>query len=133
MLIPPSEAWKLVLVVTLAGAIAVSAVASAPRHAVPTQDLKRLVFSAIGLYAIGGIASLSHHPGLAGFVYAVGIMICALAVWLSRGTDSEDPPPDDEPVDERPPPEPDGLPEFDWAAFERSFRAYEEGTRAGVR
>jgi hypothetical protein len=133
MLIPPSEAWKLVLVVTLAGAIAVSAVASAPRHSVPTQDLKRLVLSAIGLYAIGGIASLSHHPGLAGFVYAVGIMICALAVWLSRGTDSEDPPPDDEPVDERPPPEPDGLPEFDWAAFERSFRAYEEDSRAGVR
>ncbi len=55
-----------------------------------------------------------------------GILVSALAAWLSRGRDQEDPPPDgDEPIDEQPPPEPDGLPGLDWAAFERDFRAYD--------
>ena len=31
-----------------------------------------------------------------------------------------------EPSDEQPPPSPDGLPEFDWAAFEEQFRAHAE-------
>ena len=82
------------------------------------------------------LASLTHHPALAGVVYAAGIMVCALAAWLSRGTDSEDPPRGNEPGDERPPPEPDGVPKFDWAEFERAFRAHSERQgrdRAGVR
>jgi hypothetical protein len=134
MLVPPSDAWKLLLAVWLAAAILLSAFASAPRRTVPTGDLKRLVISAIGLYLVGGLASLTGHPALAGLLYASGIVICALAAWLSRGTDSEDPPPGgEEPVDERPPPEPDGLPEFDWGDFERAFRAYAQRPRAGAR
>jgi hypothetical protein len=133
MLIPPSDAWKLVLAVTLAVAIILSAFATAPRRAVPASDLRRLVLSALGLYGVGGLASLTNHPGLAGLIYAAGIMTCALAAWLSRGTDSEDPPGGEEPGDERPPPEPDGLPELDWDEFERSFRTYAERSRAGTR
>jgi hypothetical protein len=134
MVVPPSFAWKLVLAVALAGAILVSACASAPRRAAPPGDLRRLVAAAIVLYVVGAIASLTHHPELAGLVYAAGIAACALAAWLSRGSDSEDPPRGDEPVDEQPPPEPDGLPSLDWAEFERAFRAYAERERgpAGV-
>ncbi len=128
MIVPPSDAWKLVLAVVLGVAIFVGAYGSAPRHAVAYADLRRLVFSALGLYVVGGIASLTHHTALAAVVYASGISICAFALWLSRGADSgEDPPPGSEdPTDERPPPEPDGLPEFDWAAFEQDFNAYSE-------
>ena len=37
--------------------------------------------------------------------------------------------------DEQPPPEPDGVPPFDWPAFEREFRSYAERphTPAGTR
>jgi hypothetical protein len=137
MMFAPSNAWKLVLAVALLVAIFFSAYATAPRRAVPGADLRRLVLSALALYGVGAIASLSHHAMLAALVYAAGIAVCALAVWLSRGTDSEDPPSDgEEPGDERPPPEPDGLPELhlDWGEFERAFRAYADGERppAGV-
>ncbi len=128
----PSDAWKVVLAVLLAGGIVVSVRARAPRRAIPGQELRRLVLSAIGLYAVGGLASLTHHPVLAGLVYAAGIVVCTLAAWLSRGTDSEDPPGGDEPEDEQPPPEPDGVPRFDWAAFEREFRSYAERERSPV-
>ena len=65
---------------------------------------------------------------LAGLVYATGIAVCALAAWLSRGSDSEDPPGGQDPVDEQPPPEPDGL-GFDWAAFEWDFRSFVDRQR----
>ena len=124
---PPSVAWKLVLAIALAAAICVSLFARAPRRAIPGSELRRLVLSALGLYAVGGLASLTHHPMIAALVYAAGIAVCALAAWLSRGNDSEDPPRGgDEPVDEQPPPRPDGVPSFDWEAFERAFRAYSE-------
>ena len=42
MVVPPSFAWKLVLAVALAGAILLSACASAPRRAAPPGDLRRL-------------------------------------------------------------------------------------------
>ena len=129
MVVQPSDAWKLVLAVLLGAGILISVYAHAPRRAVAGSDLRRLVLSALSLYAVGGVASLTHHPVLAGFVYAAGIIVCALAAWLSRGTDSEDPPGGEEPVDEQPPPEPDGLPTFDWASFERDFRAYSERRR----
>jgi hypothetical protein len=125
MLVPPSDAWKLVLAVVLGATIVLSAYARAPRREVPRGDLRRLVVSALGLYAVGGLASLTHHPMLAAFVYASGIIVCALAAWLSRGSEGEDPPSDGEdPADEQPPPEPDGVLGFDWAGFERDFRAY---------
>jgi hypothetical protein len=126
MVVPASYAWRLVIAIALGVAIFISAYARAPRRRVPWSDLRWLVLSALGLYGVGGVASLTHHAVLAGLVYAAGITTCTLAAWLSRGSDSEDPPDTDEPVDEQPPPEPDGLPELDWVAFERAFRAYAE-------
>jgi hypothetical protein len=127
MLVPPSVAWKLVLAIGLAAAICVSLFARAPNRAIPVTELRRLVLSALGLYAVGGLASLTHHPMIAAVVYAAGISVCALAAWLSRGSDSEDPPRGgDEPVDEQPPPRPDGVPSFDWDSFERAFREYSD-------
>lgn len=133
MIVPPSEAWNLVLAIALGASILLSAYARAPRQAVPAAELRRLVLCALALYAIGGLASLTRHPVLAGLVYAAGIGTCALAAWLSRGVDSGGPPRGEEPVDEQPPPEPDGLPELDWASFERDFRRYtdQERTPAG--
>ena len=133
MLVSSSFAWKLVLAIVLGVAIFISAYGSAPRRGVPRSDLRRLVLSALALYIVGAIASLKHHPTLAALVYASGIAICALALWLSRGADpGEDPPRGgDEPTDERPPPNPDGLPAIDWGAFERDFRSYSE--RSGRR
>ena len=134
MVLPPSDVWKLILAVALLAAITMSAFASAPRRVVPRSDLVRLVAAAIALYAVGGLASLTHHHTLAGLVYAAGIATCALAAWLSRGEDdSEDPPRGEEPADERPPPEPDGLPELDWDNFERAFRTYAERSRSSSR
>ena len=126
MVLPPSVAWKLVLALVLLGAIFVSLRARAPERAIPGAELRRLVLAAVALYAVGAVASLTHHPVLAAFVYASGIAVCALAAWLSRGSDSEDPPGGEEPRDEQPPPQPDGVPTFDWAAFEADFRAYAE-------
>jgi hypothetical protein len=125
MLVPPTQAWKLVLAVVLGVAILVSAYARAPRRTVPGSELRRLVLSALLLYAVGAVASMRHHPALAALVYAGGISVCAFAAWLSRGRgDSEDPPDGDDPSDEQPPPEPDGVPRFDWPAFERELHAY---------
>ncbi len=120
------------LAIALVAAIFISLYARAPRRAIPGTDLRRLVLSALGLYGVGGLASLAHHPMLAAVVYAAGIVVCAFAAWLSRGSDSEDPPGGEEPVDEQPPPEPDGLPTFDWEVFERDFRTYSEREPAGI-
>lgn len=130
MLVPPSDAWKLVLAVVLGAAILVSVAARAPRRAAPGAELRRLVLSALVLYAVGGLASLTHRSELAALLYAVGITICAFAAWLSRGTDAGGPPGGHEPLDEQPPPAPDGAPEFDWAAFEREFRSWSAQGRA---
>ncbi len=124
-MIPPAYAWKLVLAVALFAAIVTSAYARAPRHAASGAELRRLVAGALALYGVGTIAILSRHAVLAALLYAAGIAVSALAAWLSRGTDSGGgPPPGDEPADQQPPRDPDGLPTFDWAAFEREFSAY---------
>jgi uncharacterized membrane protein YfcA len=122
-----TDTWKIALALALGAAILASAYAHAPRRTVPRADLRRLVLSAVLLYIVGAVASVSHHPILAGLVYAAGIFVCTIALWLSRGTDPEDPPHGgEEPTDERPPPSPDGVPEFDWDTFERAFRAYSD-------
>jgi hypothetical protein len=127
MVLSLSAALKLAFALALVGAIFLSACARAPRQAVPRAELRRLVVCALTLYAVGGLASLTHHQQLAALVYGAGIMVAALAAWLSRGRDQEDPPDDDDrPVDEQPPPEPDGMPRLDWAAFEREFRDYSQ-------
>jgi len=129
MVVPSSDGWKLVLAGVLAAGIVASASARAPRHAPSPGELWRLVVCALGLYALGGLASLNHRPGLAGPVYAAGIATCAFAAWLSRGTDSDGPGGGEEPADEQPPPSPDGVPRFDWDEFERAFRSYADRTR----
>jgi len=127
---PPTVTWKLAFAVVLVAAIATSALARAPRRAADPVELRRLVGCALTLYAVGGLATLTHHSALAGLVYAAGIGVAALAAWLSRGRDQEDPPDGgSEPVDEGPPPGPDGRPWWDWERFEREFRDY--ARRAG--
>jgi hypothetical protein len=130
MPLPPSLAWKLVLVLVLVGGIMLSALARAPRRPLPRGELRRLVLAALTLYAVGVFASLTHHAALAGVVYVSGIAACALAAWLSRGSDSEEPPDGgEEPIEPVPRDDRDGLPTFDWAAFERQFRAYSSRRR----
>jgi hypothetical protein len=124
-----SFASKVAFAVVLTAAIIVSACARAPRRSVPPAELRRLVASALVLYAIGGLATLTHHPALAALVYATGIAIAALAAWLSRGRDQDDPPGGRDPFDEPPPPEPDGVPRFDWERFEQQFRDWERRNR----
>jgi len=125
VLVPPEAAWKIVLAIALGGAILASAYAKAPRRAFPSSELRRLVLGALVLYAVGLTSSLTHHSVLAVVLFASGISVSALAAWLSRGNDSGGGPPrGDEPVDEQPPPDPDGVPRFDWATFERDFQDY---------
>ncbi|HEX3689910.1 MAG TPA: hypothetical protein VHV28_09435 [Solirubrobacteraceae bacterium] len=122
---PPTVAFKLAFALVLVAAIAASALARAPRRSADPVELRRLVACALALYAVGALATLTHHSGLAGLVYAAGIGVAALAAWLSRGRDQEDPPDGGtEPVDEEPPPRPDGMPWWDWERFERDFRDY---------
>jgi hypothetical protein len=123
-----SSLWRIALAVALGAVIVVSVYGRAPVRAAPPGELRRLVLCALGLYAVGGLASLTHHPALGGLVYATGIATCALAAWLSRGQDSEGPPRGDEPGD-GPPPDPGGRPELDGTAFERDFREYAQGLR----
>jgi hypothetical protein len=132
MPLPPSIAWKLVLVFVLVGGIVLSACARAPQRPLPRDELRRLVLAAVTLYGVGVFASVTHHAALAGIVYVSGIAACSLAAWLSRGTDPGDGPDDgdDGPTDREPPPDPDGLPEFDWATFERQFKAYSDRSRS---
>ncbi len=121
---PLTVAWKVAFAVVLVAAIAASACVRAPRRSVHPTELRRLVVCALALYGVGGLASLTHHPALAGLVYGAGIAVAALAAWLSRGRDQEDPPDDDQPVEQPLPPDPDGVPRLDWVRFEREFREY---------
>jgi hypothetical protein len=125
MVVPSSEAWKLALAIALGAAILLGAWGAAPRRTGPRAELRRLVVCAVLLYLVGALASLTAHPTLAAIAYASGIGVCALALWLSRGNDADDPPRGGEdPSDEQPPLAPDGMPRFDWQAFEREFRSY---------
>jgi hypothetical protein len=117
--------WRCGLALTLITVIVASACVPPPPRRVHGLDLSRLVLAALVLYATGALAALTHHDALAALVSGAGIAIAALAAWMSRGTEGEDPPPDDpSPSDEQPPPEPDGVPRVDWGAFERDFAEY---------
>ncbi len=134
MPVSASVAWKLALTVALLTAIFVSARARAPRRSLAGAELQRLVLAALGLYAVGTIAWLTHHVMVAVLVYAAGIATAALGAWLSRGDDSEEPPGGSDPFGEHPPDDPEG-PLVDWAAFQRDLRDYSERIRpaAGAR
>jgi hypothetical protein len=131
MLALSNVAWKIAVALVLLVVIVLGAGARAPRRALPPADLRRLVLSALGLYAVGALAWLTHHLALAVFIYAAGIIVAALAAWLSRGIDPEDAP-EAAPADEEPPLDPHGL-DIDWRAFERDLRAYSERTRSPSR
>ena len=62
MIVPPTQAWKLVLAIVLCVAILVSASARAPRKSVPGSSSGGSWPSALLLYAVGALASLRHHP-----------------------------------------------------------------------
>jgi uncharacterized membrane protein YfcA len=131
--VAPTMAWKLAFALVLVAAIATSALARAPRRPADPSELRRLVVCALTLYAVGALATLTHHSALAGLVYGAGIVVAALAAWLSRGRDQEDPPDHgSDPVDEEPPPSPDGLPRWDWERFEREFSDYARRSRESV-
>jgi hypothetical protein len=123
MFVPPADAWKLVLAVTLFAAVIASACLRPPRQRIPGAELGRLVLGAVALYGAGLFATLTHHSLMAVILYSCGIAISAFAAWLSRANADTDPPPSEEPVDEPSPP-PDGAPRFDWAQFEREFADY---------
>ena len=78
------------------------------------------LLGAVALYLAGALASRTHHDLVAALADAAGIVVCALAVWLSRGSEPQDVSPRGEPS---PDPEPDPG-DFDWGSFERGFRAY---------
>jgi hypothetical protein len=124
-----TQSWKLGLTVALLLAICGSVFLRAPREPIERHELRRLVAAAVVLYSVGAVASLDHRGMLAGFVYACGILVCSLAVWLSRGASRRDGPGgsggDPPPEDESPPPAgPDGLPPIDWGEFERERAAW---------
>jgi hypothetical protein len=121
--------WRLAFAAVLGVAIFVSAFARAPRHSAGPGELRRLVLCALLLYAVGWLGSETGHKVLAGFVFAFGISVAAVAAWISRGRDQDDPPDEGEPVDRPPPADPDGVPRFDWARFERDFQRWSQRPR----
>ncbi len=131
MLVLSTAPWKIALAIVLVAVILLGAGARAPQRALPPAELRRLVACALCLYAVGAVAWLTHRLALAVLIYAAGIIVAALAAWLSRGIDPEDPP-EEEPRDEEPPRDPDGL-RVDWDAFERDLRTYSERTRSPSR
>ena len=125
MTVSSSLLEKLGFALLLVVAIVVAARGRAPRRAVAPGELRRLVASALVLYAVGIVAVVAHHATLATIVFAGGAATAALAAWLSRGTDSDDGPGDGgAPLDRTPPPEPDGATELDWARFDRLRREW---------
>jgi hypothetical protein len=130
-----STGWKLALTAGLLVAILGSVVARAPRRPIDRLELRRLVLSALLLYGVGAVASILHRGQLAGLLYASGIVVCSIAVWLSRGTDRGDGPDGPgggaPPENEQPPPGPEGIPVFDWDQFDRERSAWGARDKAG--
>jgi hypothetical protein len=126
-----SMGWKLALTAVLLVAIVGSICLRAPGRPIVRRELRRLVMCALLLYGVGAAASVVHRSRLAGVLYAAGIVVCSVAVWLSRGSERGDGPDgpggSDRPEDEHPPPGPDGIPpyEWDWDAFERERASWE--------
>lgn len=130
-----STGWKLALTLGLLGAILASVCLRAPQRPLARFELRRLVLGALLLYGIGALASVLHRGQLAGLLYASGIVVCSLAVWLSRGTERGDGPDgpggSEPPEDEHPPPGPDGIPLLDWDEFDRERAGWGRRAPAG--
>jgi hypothetical protein len=130
-----SSGWKLALTLGLLVAILASVCLRAPRRPMERFELRRLVLGALLLYGIGAVASVLHRGQLAGLLYASGILVCSVAVWLSRGAERGDGPDGpgggEPPQDEQPPPGPDGLPLLDWDEFDRERAGWGRRAPAG--
>lgn len=113
--------WKLTLAATLGATVFASALIRPPRRSYSRGDLRLMVAAALGLYAVGVGASLTHHAPVAAALYALGIAISALAAWLSRGSDRREPPRREEDPEAPPPTGPEAPPEIDWDAWERQL------------
>lgn len=135
-----SQTWKLLLTLTLLAAVLCSVTIRAPREPIDRRELRRLILAAMILYGVGTLASVSHHDVLAATIYASGILVCSLAVWLSRGSRRDDGSDGNggsggsggPPGNQRPPSGPDGLLGFDWDEFERELSAWTDRTKVGV-
>jgi hypothetical protein len=119
-------AWRLGLTLALLSVILVSLRVPPPRTELPRRDLHRLVGSGALLYVAGAIASLAGRPALAAIAFGAGILVCWLAVWLSRGGHGGEGWDDDR----EPPVDPDPGPDFDWDEFERELADYTSRVRA---
>jgi hypothetical protein len=117
---------KLVLGVLLLVAIALAAWGRPPRHSPATADLRRLVTGALLLYGGGLYALLCARATVAMAAFAAGVSTATLAAWLSRGTDADDPPREQD----GPAPEPTG---WDWERFDRERVAWQRRRREPMR
>jgi hypothetical protein len=125
-------AWKLIPAVFMLGALVAGFFVRPPREPVSPGELKQLIAAVAALYIVGGVALAMHRTPLAAVVFGSGLVLCALALWLSRG---QTPPPRDDndgggggggqpPLDPLPI-GPDALPvgpDFDWGFYEDQFR-----------
>jgi hypothetical protein len=119
-----AESWKVVLAGALLAAVVLAWRGRAPRTALGRARATSLILVAVCLYGLGLLAAFGDQRSLATFVYAAGIGVCALALWLSRGSDPGEGPGGGDSGDEQPPPDSGGAPAFDWESFERQFRDY---------
>jgi hypothetical protein len=116
--------WKLIPTALVAGTLLLGLTARPPRAPVPAGELIRLVIVVTALYLVGAVALLDHRTPLAVIVFATGLALCGLAVWLSRG----DNPPSQDDGDggggQQPPHQPTPPPDcdFDWSFYEEQFR-----------
>ena len=116
---------KLALGLLLVVAIALAARGRAPSRAAAPRDVRRLVGSALLLYAVGMVALVDGHPTLSTIAFACGVGTASLAAWLSRGSGPDDPPEDgEEPPARVPPPDRDGV-TWDWERFDRERRDWD--------
>ena len=126
MLAAAAHSWKLLVTLVLIGIILLSLCVRPPADPVDSRHLRTLVVVGALLYVAGAAMSLTRRSDAAAAIYAVGILTCSAAVWLSRGLRRDDGSEGDDggvgPEDEgRPPPDPDGLPEIDWDEREREL------------
>jgi hypothetical protein len=128
MTVTPLLVGKLLLGLLLVVAIGIAARGRAPRRAPVPAELRRLVVSALVLYAVGLFALLEGRPTLSTIAFACGVGTASLAAWLSRGADSDDDGPgggQDPPADV-PPPDPHGALGWDWERFDRERNNWDQ-------
>jgi uncharacterized membrane protein YfcA len=113
-------AWRALVTLALLGVIVVSLRLRAPSQRLDRRELRRLVGAGVLLYVVGAAAAIDGRPPLAAGAFAAGILVCALAVWLSRGGEG----PEGRDDGEEPPTDPELGPDFDWDAFERELADY---------